>query len=82
MYENYKPSIFTILWELYRVILQIFRAPLVHFLAESIVIVMDPIDAYADLYNVSHIKSINRLIRAAKKEGHSCSCDPMDACEK
>tara|TARA_B100001741_G_C16545293_1_gene596330 strand:+ start:607 stop:1197 length:591 start_codon:yes stop_codon:yes gene_type:complete len=68
MYENYKPSIFTIFWELYRVILQIFRAPLVHFLAESIVIVMDPIDAYADLYNVSHIESINRLIRAARKK--------------
>ena len=68
MYENYQPSIFTIFWDLYTVIVQIIRAPLVHFLTESVVIVMDPIDAYTDLYNVSHIESMNKLIRAAKKK--------------
>ena len=68
MYEHYKPSIFTIIWEMCRVILQILRAHLPHFSAESVVIVMDPIDAYSDLYNVSHIESINKLIRAARKK--------------
>ena len=66
--SNYKPTIFYIIWEFFAVILQILKAPFVQFFTESIVVIMDPIDAYTNLYDITHIKSINRLIRIARKK--------------
>tara|TARA_B100000482_G_C12551049_1_gene276185 strand:+ start:52 stop:639 length:588 start_codon:yes stop_codon:yes gene_type:complete len=66
--SHYKPNIWSLIKELFNVIFSLIKAPCVSFPEDSLVVIMDPIDAYANLYRKRHIENINKLIDIATKK--------------
>jgi len=48
--------------------MNIWKSPIVEFTDKSVLVLMDPIEAYQNLYNEKHIQNINKLIDAANKK--------------
>tara|TARA_B100001769_G_C21890769_1_gene481303 strand:+ start:63 stop:647 length:585 start_codon:yes stop_codon:yes gene_type:complete len=64
---SYKPTFLYLIKECFNVIYSIIFAPYVKFTKQSVVIIMDPIEAYSNLYSTKHIRNINKLITYATK---------------
>lgn len=65
---HYRPNIFSLIREFFAVIWSILRAPKLQLTDNCVVVIMDPIDAYKDLYSCTDISNINRLIEYANKK--------------
>ena len=65
---HYRPSILSLIKEFFAVIWSILRAPVLQLTDDCVVVIMDPIDAYKDLYSDTNIRNINRLIEYANKK--------------
>lgn len=68
MSTNYRPNYIQIIIEFLRAIYMIMFAPVIKFNSNSILIIMDPIDAYKKLYTPQIIANINKLISIAEKK--------------